>query len=122
MTRPTRRLCIGIFFLFPLLLTGCAGLISSATDQLAASLTGAVLDNNDPATVEDGLPAYLLLIDGLLKDNPESESLLLSAANLNGSYAGGFVLNDPPRAMRLTDKALTYATRAMCVRHPDACE
>ena len=86
-----------------LLASGCSSLMSSATSSLADSLTVAVLDQNDPETVRQGAPAYLLLIDGLIADNPESSELLLAGAGLYSSYAGAFV-EEPERASRLSRK------------------
>jgi hypothetical protein len=65
--------------------------MSSATAGLADSLSNAVLNQNDPETVRQGAPAYLLLIDGLIADNPNSVDLLLAGASLYSSYAGAFV-------------------------------
>ncbi|MEA2084359.1 MAG: TRAP transporter TatT component family protein [Thermodesulfobacteriota bacterium] len=110
--------------LIPLLclffLSGCSVLFSSAAGELADSLSNAVLDNNDLVMVEAGSPAYLLMIDGLLRDNPRNEPLLRSAATLYTAYTEVFV-KDEERARRLSEKAVDYAFRAMCVRRPDAC-
>lgn len=75
------------------------------------------MNNDDPATVEAGGPAYLLMIDGLLRDDPENESLLCSASALNAFYANVFV-NAPHRTQKMTDKALGYALRATSIRKP----
>ncbi len=101
-------------------LAGCASMLSSATGRLASDLSAAILDQNDPETVEAGAPAYLLLIDGLIRDNPESEDLLRSGAKLYGAYAGVFV-KDTERAARLTDKARAYAERALCLHRATLC-
>jgi len=103
-----------------LILTGCASIMTSATGQLASDLSSAILDQNDPETVEAGAPAYLLLIDGLIRDNPKSESLLLSGSRLYGAYAGVFV-KDAGRAQRLTAKARDYAERALCLHRTRLC-
>jgi hypothetical protein len=42
-------------------------MVTSATTSLADSLSSAILDQNDPKTVRDGAPAYLLLVDGLIQ-------------------------------------------------------
>jgi hypothetical protein len=103
-----------------LLSTGCSSLMSSATSSLADSLTTAVLDQNDPETVRQGAPAYLLLIDGLIADNPEDLDLLLAGANLYSSYAGAFV-DEPERAVRLAVKGRDYGWRALCRSDQRAC-
>jgi len=64
---------------------------------MASDLSDAILEQNDPETVEAGAPAYLLLIDGLIRDNPKSEDLLRSGAKLYGAYASVFV-KDAERA------------------------
>lgn len=99
---------------------GCAGLVSSATGRLAGNVSSAILNQDDVATVRDGAPAYLLMIDGLIEGEPGSESLLLSGARLYGAYAAAFV-DDPDRARRLAGKARNYAHRALCVRQPGLC-
>lgn len=80
-----------------------------------------VLNNNDLQLVEDGLPTYLLMVDGLIENWPESESLLSSGADLYGAYAGIFV-EEPERARKLSNKALAYAFRAACARDGDYCD
>ncbi len=104
---------------------GCASIVGKAGDRLAAQLGQAVLDSDDPATVRDGLPAYLLLIDGLVIDDGSGdkgrEGLLFAAAELNGAYAGNFTGDDRARAQRLAAKALAYARRGTCVQDPALC-
>ncbi len=103
-----------------LLLTGCSALISSATVDMTAGLSRAILNNNDLATVETGAPAYLLMVDSLLYRDPESEPLLREAASIYTAYTDVFV-KDVARAQKLTDKALGYALKAVCVGRAQAC-
>jgi len=103
------------------LTAGCSTMMSSATSSLADSLTDAVLDQNDPETVRQGAPAYLLLIDGLIADSPNNAELLMAGANLYSSYAGAFVA-DPGRASRLSRKGRDYGWAAWCRIEKDACE
>ncbi|KAA2284419.1 TRAP transporter TatT component family protein [Arenimonas fontis] len=107
------------------LLAACAAIAGRAGDRLAAQLGQAVVDSDDPATVRDGLPAYLLLIDGLIADgkpdSPRKASLLLAAAELNGAYAGNFTGDDAVRARRMAAKALDYARRSICVTDEAIC-
>lgn len=102
------------------LLTGCASLVSSATSRMADNISLAILNQDDPATVRDGAPAYLLMIDGLIEGDPESTDLLLAGARLYGSYAGAFA-EDEQRAQRLSQKALAYARRALCQQDAELC-
>ncbi len=101
-------------------LTGCASLVSSATSKMADNITQAILNQDDPATVRDGAPAYLLMIDGLIEGDPENKGLLLAGAKLYGSYSTAFV-DDEPRAQRLATRSLVYARRAVCIEAPQVC-
>ena len=103
-----------------LTLAGCSFIISKATGDLVGNLSAAILNNDDLATVESGGPAYLLMVDGLVQGEPDSVSLLSSAAKLYTAYTSVFI-KDRVRAKKMTDKALSYAFRAVCVQKPDAC-
>jgi hypothetical protein len=102
-------------------LSGCASLISSATSNMADNISLAILNQDDPATVRDGAPSYLLMIDGLIAGDPESEDLLIAGSKLYGSYTSAFV-DDPERAQRLANKSLDYARRALCLEVEEVCQ
>ncbi|MBS0569497.1 MAG: TRAP transporter TatT component family protein [Proteobacteria bacterium] len=115
-----RRLRLAVL-LAAVLLGACGSVMRRATDQFADNLTAAILNDDDPGTVRDGVPAYLLLIDGMIQGDPENAGALLAGAKLYGAYAGGFV-SDPVRAQRLADRAYDYAHRALCLREKELCE
>lgn len=120
---PRLRLRAGALFALAALLAlgGCSSFVTSAAERLAQRLGAAILDQNDPKTVQDGAPAYLLLIDGLIDDDPENTGLLLSGARLYTAYASVFV-QEPERARRLSTRARGYAQRALCRRHAARCD
>lgn len=99
---------------------GCASLISSAASGLADNLSAAMLNQNDPETVRDGAPAYLLLLDSFLEGSPDDPALLAAAANMYASYGAVFA-EDPERARRLTKRARDYGARAICLSFKPAC-
>lgn len=101
-------------------LSACATVVTSVTDQFAEALSGGILSQNDPATVRDGMPSYLLLVDGFIVENPDNEALLLAGAELYSSYAGSLV-EDEVRALRLAVKARDYGQRAICRAHKPLC-
>lgn len=109
-----------------LVLAGCASVMRSASDSFSRNLGAAVLDSEDPATVRDGLPAYLLLLDSLIAGQKPGEkdnaSVLLAAAKLNGAYAGNFTGDDKLRARRLSDKSFRYARAAACLQDAPLCK
>lgn len=104
-----------------LLLPGCAALMRSVTGGVADNLSAAILAQDDIATVRDGVPAYLLLLDGLIAGDPENPDLLLAGSRLYGSYGSSFV-EEEARAQRMTDRALSYAQRALCSVNRPLCE
>jgi hypothetical protein len=89
---------------------GCA---SMATERLAANLSNAMLNQKDPEIVRSGAPAYLLLLDSLIEEDPRDQGLLYAGARLYGAYAGGLV-EDPARKETLLDKAFAYVKRGFC--------
>ncbi len=115
LTHPGPFRVIVLFFLMGLT-TGC----TSVTGNLAASLTAAIGRNNDLETIKQGGPAYLIMVDALVLDNPSNPKLLASAANLYSTYSDVFVA-DGERALRLTDKALDYGLRAVCEANSHLC-
>ncbi len=108
------------------LLGGCANLVSKPLSQ---RLEHGILDNDDPRLVAEGIPAYLLLIDGGLARNPDDVDALLAGARLYGAYATLATLEADPddseiqaRAAHLSTRAFNYAGRALCLRRKALCQ
>ncbi|UCE89281.1 MAG: hypothetical protein JSW10_00090 [Pseudomonadota bacterium] len=95
-------------------------MMSSTTARLADNISSGILNQNDPETVREGAPAYLLLIDGLIDGEPGNTSLLMTGARLYGSYATVFV-DDRARAELMIEKAWRYGQHAFCTTRADAC-
>jgi hypothetical protein len=102
-------------------LSGCAGVVNRATQSLADDLSAGILDQDDLATAREGVPAWLLLVDGLIQGSPLNANLLSAGSRLYDSYANAFV-EDPQRATRLTARSLGYARRATCINIPPLCQ
>lgn len=117
--RPILRSAVLVFALATL--SACAMVVQRAADGLGAGLSQGVSNHDDVDTVAAGLPAYLLLLDGLIEGDPHNPALLLSAARLYGTYAGGFVA-DAERAKRLADRSFGYARRGICARDAAFCK
>lgn len=100
-----------------LLLGGCASMI---TGNLANNIAGAIVNQDDPELVRDGAPAYLLLIEGMIDDQPNNVSLLMAGSKLYTLYAAIFV-DDSERAARMAHKARNYANRALCQQVEATC-
>ncbi len=105
-----------------LILVACLlALHGCAVTRVGDNLPYGVLNHDDLVLVGAGLPTYLLTIDGLIENWPESESLLSSGASLYSAYAGLFV-TEPERARKLSARALDYAFRAACAESRKLCE
>jgi hypothetical protein len=100
------------------LLSGCASLIGS---MAADTLTSSILNQNDPALIESGVPAYLLLVDGFIYESPDNEDLLAAGAQIYALYGSRFSADDAA-AVRMTRKARDYGNRSLCLAHEPACE
>lgn len=97
-------------------LAACA----SMTTGVSRGIVQAIANQNDPATVRDGAPAYMLMIDGFIEDDPSDQAMLISGARLYGAYAAVFA-GDAQRARRLAERARQYGRRALCLDHPRIC-
>ena len=90
--------------LAPLFCAGCG-----MTRKLPARMMGSTFDGlstaiaaqPDVRMVESALPAYLLLMDGLLVSAPDDPALLRSAATSYSSYASAFVPEEEPERLVL---------------------
>jgi tetratricopeptide (TPR) repeat protein len=103
-----------------LVLSGCSTMISSATSRMTDNLASAILNQNDPETVRDGAPAYLLMMDSLVEGSPDDSEILQAAAKLYSMYGAAFA-DDLDRAKRLTERARGYGQRALCAENNDTC-
>lgn len=122
---PTSRSIYGLlkWLLIPVLLislSGCASLVSSAKKEFAEDLSATILDSDDPETVKQALPAYLVLVSSMIRGDQDNIELLISGSRLYGSYASVFV-DKRSRKITLATKSFDYADRAMCLHRPVAC-
>jgi hypothetical protein len=113
----TLRTIIPVFLL---LLGACASVMQSATNDMAANLSAAIMNQDDPETVRDGAPAYLLMLDSFIEGSPDNAAMLAAAAELYAAYGVIFV-EDRNRADRLTSRALSYGQQSLCASNNSAC-
>lgn len=96
-----------------LAVSGCSAIASKVGAGVANDLSMAILNHNDPETVKDGAPAYLLLVDSFVQGEDASPDILQAASQLYAAYAAVFV-SDTGRAKRLSTRARQYGERALC--------
>jgi hypothetical protein len=100
--------------------TGCSSIMSSATAGMAEDLSASILDQEDPELVREAVPAFLLLLDSMVRSSPDNPATLGAAAELYAAYGIAFN-DDPERAKVLTRQARDYGRRALCADATDAC-
>jgi TRAP transporter T-component len=97
-------------------LSGCFSSQQLITDKAAGlfqDISEAANRQSDVTLVRQGLPSYLILIDGLIQSNPENKDLLLAGAQAYASYASLLEEEDSSRTGQLIQKAKTYALKAL---------
>ena len=95
---------------------GCGGIVTRTSE----GLTRGILSHDDPQTVKDGMPAFLLVMDGLIEADPDDAERLAGGATLYTAYAATFA-DDPARRKRLATRALGYAERSACAEDELLC-
>jgi tetratricopeptide (TPR) repeat protein len=103
-----------------LTLTGCSTVVSNAKQDFADNLSATISESDDPETIEQALPAYMVLVSSMIRSDPDNVDLLLSGANLYTSYASVFVENKQ-RQRVLAQHAYDYASHALCIQKPATC-
>lgn len=92
----------------------------SIKSDYMAHLSDSILNNNDLDMVEAGAPAYLIMVDSMIAQDPGSEKMLSAGAQLYTAYADVFV-KDKQRSKKMAAKAMTYAQDAICRAENHAC-
>ena len=57
--------------------TACSS-VSTAKREFAEDLSATILSHDDPATIKQAVPAYLILIDSMIRGDQENVDLLIS--------------------------------------------
>lgn len=102
-------------------MTGCSSLIAAKGEKFGQDFSGAIMESDDPIYIQQALPAYLLLLDSLVKSSEPPIMLLKASADLQSAYAGAFI-NDPIRSKGFHQKALNNAFRALCLDNKSYCD
>lgn len=114
---PLRRLLSGALLLS---LTACGTLMSSAKNDLAEDLSATIMAHDEPETIKQALPAYLVLVSSLIRGDDKNAELLVSGSRLYSAYASAFV-EETQRKIILSRRSLEYAGQAACLKLPPAC-
>lgn len=102
-------------------LTGCISSQQIVAERAPALFRDVALSANrqsDVVLVRQGIPSYLMLIDGMLQRNPENRDLLLAGAKAYAAYASVLEEDEQDRAAHLSEKAKQYALKALELTPP----
>lgn len=103
-----------------LILVVCACLVLSAGCGAARTyMTGSVIrdvveasqQQGDVSVIKQGVPAYLMLLDGMIHANPDNQELLIAGAQAYSTYAA--ISDDSDQSRILYTRAKDYAMRAL---------
>ncbi len=105
-----------LLFLLPACLPN-KKLTVGATATLLDEVARASYRQPDLRILREGMPAYLMLIDGMVQAIPDNERLLIAAAQSYSSFASLFVEDqDKEYANLLYEKGKRYALRSLEMR------
>jgi hypothetical protein len=115
----TPRFLIWIILLCLLIVfpTNCATqkkITVGATALLLEDIAKSAYKQSDTRVIREGMPAYLLLMDGMVEAWPNNEKLLIAAAQGYATFAGAFIQDqDKAYAITLYARAKDYALRSL---------
>ena len=88
-----------------------------STATLLEDISKSANKQSDLRVVREGMPAYLMLIDGMVEAVPKNARLLITAAQAYASFASAFIEDaDKDYARVLFAKAKDYGLRALEIR------
>ncbi len=105
--------CLCLFFLLSACLPN-KKLTVGATATLLEGVAKASSQQSELRVLREGMPAYLMLIDGMIQTLPDNEQLLIAGAQSYSSFASLFVEDqDKEYADLLYTKGKQYALRSL---------
>ncbi len=86
----------------------------AATASLLEDIAKSAYRQSDLRLIREGMPSYLMLIDGMVEAVPDNKRLLISAAQAYASFASAFIQDkDQEYARVLYARAKGYGLRAL---------
>ncbi|CAB1071806.1 hypothetical protein D1AOALGA4SA_1350 [Olavius algarvensis Delta 1 endosymbiont] len=99
------------------LLLACASsktLTVAATATLLEDIAKSAYRQSDLRLIREGMPSYLMLIDGMVEAVPDNKHLLINAAQAYASFASAFIQDEDKQYARvLYARAKAYGLRAL---------
>jgi hypothetical protein len=101
--------------------TGCISsqqIVAEKAPALFREVALSASRQSDVVLVRQGIPSYLMLIDGMLQSYPENRDLFLAGAQAYASYASVLEEDEQDRAAYLSERAKQYALKALDLTPP----
>ena len=92
---------------------GCGYARSRLAESLMADVAAATAKHDDVTLVSQAIPTFLLLLEGMIEDDPDNPGLRTEAAKGYTSYGVLVEAEDPERARRVYGRAIDHGRRAM---------
>ncbi len=109
-----RIIIVSLFMCLPLACATSKTMTVGATASLLEDIAKSAYRQSDLRLIREGMPAYLMLIDGMVEAVPDNERLLISAAQAYASFASAFIQDEDKEYARvLYARAKEHALRAL---------
>jgi hypothetical protein len=93
--------------------SGCTSIKIHAANGLMDSIERATEENNQPQLARDAMPAFLLILEGLIQEAPNNKGLALKAATAYTSYGTLLEYKDADTAHEYFKRGRRFALRAL---------
>jgi hypothetical protein len=109
-----RIIVISLFTCLPMACATSKTMTVAATSSLLEDIAKSAYRQSDLRLIREGMPAYLMLIDGMVEAVPDNKLLLINAAQAYASFASAFIQDeDQGYARVLYARAKEYGLRAL---------
>ena len=109
-----RIIILSLFTCLPMACATSKTMTVGATASLLEDIAKSAYRQSDLRLIREGMPAYLMLIDGMVEAVPDNKRLLINAAQAYASFASAFIQDeDKDYARVLYARAKEYGLRAL---------
>lgn len=109
-----RIIILSLFTCLPMACATSKTMTVGATASLLEDIAKSAYRQSDLRLIREGMPSYLLLIDGMVEAVPDNKRLLINAAQAYASFASAFIQDeDQDYARVLYARAKEYGLRAL---------
>lgn len=109
-----RIIIVSLFMCLPMVCATSKTMTVGATASLLEDIAKSAYRQSDLRLIREGMPAYLMLIDGMVEAVPNNKQLLINAAQAYASFASAFIQDEDQEYARvLFARAKEYGLRAL---------